>query len=661
MDKEQCKYEELDDNNYWRINICDYTTGYKKYFDENKIVMGLGSNLNLKEYIDSNKEVIHKNKSHIESFLEIKKGDYIEWILYNREEDEYGDDYLEVSKLLGKVTQELSEAYEFIEKIGHSLPVQVIEKSIIKKYNEDYVKLLKISNWNSYWVSYFEDLPGYEEMKEAEETKWYLNFRYFGLENIDYDEKEGKIKIKDFLSEEDKTSILKKLRALKKGDYVLGDFSSKNDKNTEAFRVIGTVAYEKNIDGNKELVLDVKGQNHGEGYISLINIYEQDSEETSINFINTKLRKNKNVILYGPPGTGKTYSISREIVKITNPHMIIEEADREEINKQVKELQIENRIKYCTFHQSYGYEEFIEGLRSDGEGNFVLEDGILKEIVIEALFNALAYECKAKLMDEIEDLEEEKEDLTEAEVKAKEKEIKTKKKEVVLKYINQGNRFDFYNCDQYVIVIDEINRGNISKVFGELITLLEEDKRLSRENEMLIKLPYSKEDFILPPNLHLIGTMNTSDKSIAPIDIALRRRFKFIERMPDAELLKTVDGVDLAKMLKKINDRIEYLYDRDHMIGHAYFINLQSLEEIIDTFSNKILPLLQEYFYEDWNKIGMVLGGIGTSEKDSYMIYKKNIKPEDLFKGTEAEGFCTISKYYIKDEIGQQEIKSIYE
>ncbi len=212
-----------------------------------------------------------------------------------------------------------------------------------------------------------------------------------------------------------------------------------------------------------------------------------------------------------------------------------------------------------------------------------------------------------------------------------------------------------------MLVIDEINRGNISKIFGELITLLEEDKRLGCENEMKLKLPYSKEDFILPLNLHIIGTMNSSDKSIAPIDIALRRRFKFIEIMPDEKLLSTIDGIDLKKMLKKINDRIEYLYDRDHTIGHAYFINDRSLEDIKETLTDRIIPLLHEYFYEDFNKIGLVLGGIGSSKDDKCIIYKEEMNPDDLFNDTSEYDFNVITKYHVKNTITEIEIKKIYE
>ena len=162
----------------------------------------------------------------------------------------------------------------------------------------------------------------------------------------------------------------------------------------------------------------------------------------------------------------------------------------------------------------------------------------------------------------------------------------------------------------YFLVIDEINRGNVSAIFGELITLIEEDKRFGMANQQFVQLPYSREEFILPPNLHIIGTMNTADRSVEALDTALRRRFSFIEMLPDASELKgkEIQGIHLEMLLTAINERIEVLVDRDHTIGHAFFINTENIEDLRFAFGNKIIPLLQEYFYGNYQKMEMVIG-----------------------------------------------------
>ena len=276
---------------------------------------------------------------------------------------------------------------------------------------------------------------------------------------------------------------------------------------------------------------------------------------------------------------------------------------------QFDALKLKGHIEFITFHQSFSYEDFVEGIRAEtnyGTLSYSIKDGIFKKIAIEALYSKFEAEFS-----------EEKINVLWEEVKAKTTDTYFNSSNYVHKklILSACKLADFKKGKgkPYVLIIDEINRGNTSRVFGELITLIETTKRAGTDEAIDAILPYSQETFTVPDNLYIIGTMNTADRSLALMDTALRRRFDFIEMMPDPSLIKGVDekpldidGIKIQEMLRAINDRIEALYDREHTIGHAFFMKLTSSSKVRDLaliFKNNILPLLEEYFFEVVNPL----------------------------------------------------------
>jgi 5-methylcytosine-specific restriction protein B len=326
-----------------------------------------------------------------------------------------------------------------------------------------------------------------------------------------------------------------------------------------------------------------------------------------------------NLILYGPPGTGKTYQLNRL-------------ADRYRDKKLPKDSRDPNnhiRNEFVTFHQAYSYEDFVEGIRPVMDP----QTGEVSYKVVEGVFQRIA--GKAKLDP----------------------------------------------SQKYAIFIDEINRGNIAKIFGELITLIEPDKRIvcsengERLSGMEVTLPYSGKKFGVPSNLDIYGTMNTADRSIALLDVALRRRFNFQELMPNPDFISGSNGdgyieddeggdINLRELLRAINRRILFLLNRDMTLGHAYFINIRDFASLRDVLIKQIIPLLQEYFYEDWHRIQLVFRDVGPANEplEPQIIFHEAMAEQDVL-GFDHDDYEDHVIYRVakREEITPEAIRKIYE
>lgn len=399
----------------------------------------------------------------------------------------------------------------------------------------------------------------------------------------------------------------------------------------------------------------------------------QTTTEKPMESIKSNKKTPLNQILFGAPGTGKTYNTKRIAVEIINGEKA---RTREEINVEYENLVNAKQIVFTTFHQSLSYEDFIEGIKpetSDGNVTYEVKDGVFKSLCQNAnpkntVSFENAYEKLQQKLAENEIIElktptdktfsialNKNGNLSLMTGSKREKQgVLTKEK--LLQQLNgkevfigwEGyfkgvinhlkSEFNFNpetteNTKNYVLIIDEINRGNVSAIFGELITLLEEDKRKGNKEQTEVTLPYSNDKFSVPNNVYIIGTMNTADRSVEALDTALRRRFSFIEMQPNPSVLLNSEyqDVNLKQLLETINQRIEVLFDKDHQIGHSYFIGIQNLEDLKQTFKDKIIPLLEEYFYGDFGKIGLVLGGSFIYQEENKAKFPKNFSYENDF------------------------------
>ncbi len=427
-----------------------------------------------------------------------------------------------------------------------------------------------------------------------------------------------------------------------------------------------------------------------------------------------------NLILYGPPGTGKTWqtvNYAVGIIENRSPEELALEK-RQTLRARFEHYLAQGQIIFVTFHASFSYEDFVEGIKplttASGELSYQIEDGIFKvlckqarQCVLEVLLREQPQEQRKMQFNQLyraflEFLKSERfrhfemhdgqevylhqiqkngnlslrpaiafhtytieksilrklfqqfplvEDLPEAHqyidrsIRGSESELYwvtfATLKQFEELYLQQKNTTAtnedtlyetiedmpllpahiLNKCKRYVLIIDEINRGNTASIFGELITLLEPDKREGNREALAVMLPYSKTFFSLPPNLYILGTMNTAGRSLEALDLALRRRFAFQEVPPDPNLINqladkpVIRGIELAKLLETINRRIEWLLDREYRIGHSWLLQVDNLEDLRAVFAQRIIPMLQEYFFDDYAKIGLVLGRDFVREK----------------------------------------------
>lgn len=568
----------------------------------------------------------------------------------------------------------------FFERNGEFRTLKAYERSHPNKTVTEIFDIFKLNLYNyikEFDINNYDEsiLPGRLNIIKFKAIRLYRpELNLYGLPSISYMKEVIKhLKMTDPKKEEVMFYNFMLTEYLKEKDPSL------NERNTDIINTLIWEYFNNNIKG-----------------ISWEDIDEDDDvEENNEGIEEMKKVIDKNLILYGPPGTGKTYNSKNYAVAICEG-VSVEDVMKEEykdVLKRYDDYVSSGRIVFTTFHQSYGYEEFIEGLFPELDKNtnqiiYKIKDGTFKEF---CNVNNSSVDFETAWSNLTKDVEEQKlkwgDVIGTAEDQTKDRLLVLNSngniiipygsgipftKESAFKYYNgenveyasrQGIRYIYeyfarkyysnLNVGPKVFIIDEINRGNISKIFGELITLIEESKRAGEKEEMNAILPYSKESFSVPNNVHIIGTMNTADRSIALMDTALRRRFSFIEMMPDTSKINVeeVEGLNIKLLLKTINERINVLYDREHTIGHAYFISEEQmkLENLANIFRNKIIPLLQEYFYEDYEKIRWVLGDDDKTD-ESLEFFLKIKNERNIFKGNIDMNIVPEFRYEINEE-----------
>lgn len=629
-----------------------------------------------KEKINNDKEIENKDlKEILEYYMKLKSDVSKEKGEYEKEIKEYNKKFFEFSKTIQKFDINFSFPINTIlygtlkiEKVYNIIlySVGIIERreKICKNESGSDLGFPDSINYERFLERFkgyigngqIELIPSnkpytYEDFKKTCEkvnNDEYNNNYILIIENID---KRDKLEIfgEDY-SELEKRLFNKEDSKIPKNLYILGTINT--FANSKAFL---NVEFFNNFNFVEMYSKDEIIENIGE-------IDKEIEELFAIKEKNDNFKFPQNTILYGPSGTGKTYNsifysvgIIEEdknvIDMIENENINISDETKEEIFCKFNVLKKEGQIEFVTFHQSYSYEDFVEGIRP------TLDEKKVEETKVEA-----TQENKIEI-----DVNKDKSDL------------KYTLYSGIFKDICERAGNPKNKDKNYVLIIDEINRGNISKIFGELITLIEPSKRLGENEELKIRLPYSGKEFGVPKNLYILGTMNTADRSIALLDVALRRRFNFIEMPPRYNLLKSIDNetnkIDLQKLLEAINNRIEFLLNKDHLIGHSYFLGIETFSDLKEVFKNSIIPLLQEYFYDDFEKIKIVLN-IKDNDKTNF-IRKKEISkyffdniPEHLKNKSSKKPIYEINKeafnnyknyqnIYLKEEENKQEQEDV--